>query len=114
MKVDNVLVTLLDDCFMMRPNGSLKHGKSKGDAIIVNIFAGERINSSYISAALWKNKGSSESIMVFESCWSVCYSFYQILFALWTLTAIKGPSPCVHVASVMVMRDLKIDIQSRS
>ncbi|KAI8327405.1 hypothetical protein BD560DRAFT_429627 [Blakeslea trispora] len=66
MKVDNVLVTLLDDCFMMRPNGSLKHGKSKGDGIIANIFVAERINSGYISTALWMIKGSLESFMIFE------------------------------------------------
>ncbi|KAI8327560.1 hypothetical protein BD560DRAFT_494486 [Blakeslea trispora] len=122
--------SLLNDYFMMKPNESLKHagftsdlleinlindkmesrGKviskswefySKKDAIIVNIISVKRINSSYISTALWMIKGFSESIIFFESCWN-------------TLTAITGPSPCAHVASVMVMRDLKIDIQSRS
>ncbi|KAI8354539.1 hypothetical protein BD560DRAFT_426790 [Blakeslea trispora] len=84
---------------------------SEKDAIIVNINSCERIHSSYISKALWMIKGSSKGIMFFESCWNVCYSFYQMLFALKTFTATKGSSPCAHVASVMVMSDLKIDIQ---
>ncbi|KAI8327661.1 hypothetical protein BD560DRAFT_429550 [Blakeslea trispora] len=96
MKVDNVLVSLLNDYFLMKPNGSLKHAEftsdlleinpmndkmesrgkviskswefySKKDAIIVNIISVERINSSYISTALWMIKGSLKSIIFFES-----------------------------------------------
>ncbi|KAI8328474.1 hypothetical protein BD560DRAFT_494375 [Blakeslea trispora] len=87
--------SLLNDYFMMKPNGSLKHAEftsdlleinlindkmesrgkviskswkfySKKDAIIVNIISVKRINSSYISTALWMIKGSSESIIFFE------------------------------------------------
>ncbi|KAI8328588.1 hypothetical protein BD560DRAFT_429402 [Blakeslea trispora] len=99
------------------------YSRSKGDDIIVNIFAGERINSSYISKALWMIKGSSKAIMFFESLPSLKVDFqcskltvlkrdYKTFHPYLTLTATTSPSPCAHVASVMVMRDLKIDIQS--
>ncbi|KAI8375901.1 hypothetical protein BD560DRAFT_422523 [Blakeslea trispora] len=39
---------------------------SKKDVIIVNIISGEKINSSYISKALWMIKGSLKGIMFFE------------------------------------------------
>ncbi|KAI8328519.1 hypothetical protein BD560DRAFT_429415 [Blakeslea trispora] len=108
MKTDIVLITLLNEYFMMKPNGSVKQTKftsdlleinpmndemklrgkviskswqfySKNDTIIVNIFAGEEINSSYISAALWIIKRSLKSIMFFERHIMMDQSEKQIL-----------------------------------
>ncbi|KAI8347857.1 hypothetical protein BD560DRAFT_427700 [Blakeslea trispora] len=147
MKMDNVLATLSDDCFMMRPNGFLKQTDFTSDlleinpindkmelrdGVIVNIFVAERINSSYTSAALWMIRGSLESFMIFErhsiSLLSPISISQHLKLFIYTVdlpslkfgfqclrptipTAITGPSPCAHVASVMVMSDLKIDIQ---
>ncbi|KAI8330827.1 hypothetical protein BD560DRAFT_429130 [Blakeslea trispora] len=163
-----LLITLLNDYSMMKPNGYLKQTKFTSDLLKIN-----PMNDKIKLRALWMIKGSLESITFFErhsnspstqipnleylkffvytidlpslkidfqclklavlksdnetfqpylmsavfilpNCWNVCYSFCQSLFDLKTLTATTSPSPCAHVASVMVMRDLKIDIQPRS
>ncbi|KAI8334902.1 hypothetical protein BD560DRAFT_493822 [Blakeslea trispora] len=104
--------SLLNDYFMIKPNGSLKHAEftfdlleinlindkmesrgkviskswefySKKDAIIVNIIFVKRINSSYISTALWMIKGSSESIIFLKDTYSNngSFSMYSCCFS---------------------------------